>query len=142
MSAMPLSRVFKALAPEPTLQPGIALLILRLVVGWSLHLHGAPKLGDPLHWLDDSPGLHAAVPGAPAFLEPIGAVADGIGGLFITAGLPPPFFSFFIVCDLSTAVVGVGIMQGHAFVGRDSYEVPALLLTAAIVFLIAGPGRI
>ncbi|HEV8020970.1 MAG TPA: DoxX family protein [Candidatus Lustribacter sp.] len=136
------SGFLKTLTSKTTLRTGIALLILRLVVGWSLHLHGAPKLGDPLHWLDNSPSLHAAVPGAPEFLEPIVAVAEGIGGLFIMAGLLTRVFAFFIVCDLSTAVIGVGIMQHRPFVGRDSYEIPALLLTAAIVLLIAGPGRI
>lgn len=137
------SRLLKALAPETSLRTGIALLILRLVAGWSLHLHGWPKLADPLHWLDNSPGLHAAVPGAPEFLEPIVAVAEGIGGFFIMAGLLTRVFAFLIVCDLGTAVIGVGIMQGHRFVGgRESYEIPALLLTAAIVLLIAGPGRI
>jgi putative oxidoreductase len=143
MIAMIVLRLLKAVAPGASLRIGIALLILRLVVGWSLHLHGAPKLGDPLHWLDDSPALHAAVPGAPEFLEPIVAVAEGIGGLFIMAGLLTRLVAFLIVCDLGTAVIGVGIMQGHRFVGgRESYEIPALLLTAAVVLLIAGPGRI
>ncbi len=137
---MILLRLLNALVPT-TLRMGVALLILRLVVGWSLHLHGAPKLADPLHWLDDSPALHAAVP-APGFLEPIVAVAEGIGGLFIMAGFLTRLFAFLIVCDLGTAVIGVGIMHGRPFVGRDSYEIPALLLTAAIVLLILGPGRI
>jgi putative oxidoreductase len=143
MSAMTPSRFLKTLTPKTTLRTGIALLILRLVVGWSLHLHGMPKLHDPLHWLDNSPSLHAAVPGAPEFLEPIVAVAEGIGGLFIMAGLFTRVFAFLIVCDLGTAVIGVGMMHGLRFVGgRDSYEIPALLLTSAIVLLIAGPGRI
>lgn len=136
-------RLAKAFAPGPSLRISIALLILRLVFGWSLHLHGMPKLHDPLHWLDNSPSLHAAVPGAPEFLEPIVAVAEGIGGLFIMAGLLTRLFAFLIVCDLGTAVIGVGIRQGLHFVGgRNSYEIPALLLTGAVVLLIAGPGRL
>lgn len=134
-------RLLKAVAPGSSLRISIALLILRLVFGWSLHLHGMPKLHDPLHWLDNAPSLHSAVP-APEFLEPIVAVAEGIGGLFIMAGLLTRLAAFLIVCDLGTAVIGVGMMQGHPFVGRMSYEIEALLLTGAVVLLIAGPGRI
>ena len=143
MGPMTMARVLRVLAPVLTLRTGIALLILRAVVGWSLHLHGSPKLEDPLHWLDDSPGLHALLPGAPQVLEPVVAVAEGVGGLFIIAGLLTRLVALLIVCDLATVVIGIEIMHGHPFVGgRDSYEVPALLLTSAIVLLITGPGRI
>jgi putative oxidoreductase len=99
-------------------------------------------MDDPLHWLDDSRSLHAAIPGAPALLEPIVAYAEGIGGLLIIAGLLTRIVAVFIVCDLATAVVAVGMLQGHPFVGgRDSYEIPALLLTIAVTLLIGGPGR-
>lgn len=135
------SRLLGALVPPTTLQTGIALLILRVVAGYVLHLHGAPKLHDPFHWLDDSPALHMAVPGAPAFLEPIVAFAEGIGGYLIIVGLFTRVIAFLVVCDLATAVIGVGIIPGHPLVGRESFEVPALLLTVAIVLLVGGPGR-
>jgi putative oxidoreductase len=130
------------LAPPTTISAAIAFLVLRLAAGWALHLHGAPKMHDPLHWLDDSPALHAAIPGAPQFLEPVVAYAEGIGGLLIVAGLLTRIVALFIVCDLATAVIGVGMLHGHPFVGgREAYEVPALLLSVAIALLIAGPGR-
>jgi putative oxidoreductase len=136
------SRVLGALAPATTVRTGIALLILRVVAGWALHYHGAPKLADAMHWLDDSPGLHAALPGAPQFLEPIVAVAEGIGSYLIIAGLLTRVVALFLVCDLATAVIGVGMMHGRPFVGgRDTYEIPALLGTIALVLLITGPGR-
>lgn len=135
------SRLSSALVPATTLPTGIALLLLRVVVGLSLHLHGAPKMGDPLHWLDDSPGLRAALPGTPSFLEPIVAYAEGIGGFLIVVGLFTRVLAFLIVCDLGVVVIGVGMMHGRPFVGgRESYEIPALLLTMAIVLLITGPG--
>jgi putative oxidoreductase len=97
---------------------------------------------DPMHWLDNAPALHAAVPGAPSFLEPIVAYAEGIGGFLIVFGLLTRIATFFIICDLSVAVIGVGISQHHPFVGgREAYEIPALLLTIAIALFIAGPGR-
>ncbi len=139
---MTASRLLSFLTPETTLPTTIALLILRLVFGWALHFHGAPKLADALHWLDDSPGLHAAIPGAPQFLEPIVAVAEGIGAYFIMVGLLTRFWAFLIVCDLGTAVVGVGMIPGHPLVGKEGYEIPALLFTMALVLLIAGPGRV
>lgn len=135
------SRWLGALAPTTTVRTGIALLILRVIAGWALHFHGAPKLADPLHWLDDSPSLHAALPNAPQFLEPIVAFAEGIGSYLIIVGLLTRLWALLIVCDLGTAVIGVGMLHGHPFVGgRDSYEIPALLWTFAAVLLVAGPG--
>lgn len=135
------SRLLAFLAPRTTVRVGIALLVLRVVAGIALHLHGTPKMHDPLHWLDHSPGLHAAIPGAPQFLEPVVAVAEFAGGLLLVLGLVTRVVAIFIVCDLATAVVGTGMLRGHPFVGgRDSYEIPALLLTMAIVLLISGPG--
>jgi putative oxidoreductase len=111
-------------------------------MGWSLHLHGVPKMDDPLHWLDDSPALRALFPGVPAFIEPVVAYAETIGGLLIVIGLATRLVAIVVVCDLATVVVRVGILQGHAFVGgRESFEIPALLLTVAVALLIGGPGR-
>jgi putative oxidoreductase len=137
-----MARLLAALAPPATVPSAVAFLILRVVVGWSLHLHGAPKLHDPLHWLDDSPALHAALPGTPAFLEPVVAFAEGIGGLLIIVGFLTRIVTIFVICDLGVVVVGLGMLHGHPFVGgRQAYEIPALLLTVAIALLIAGPGR-
>jgi putative oxidoreductase len=142
MGGMNSSGLRGLLAPPTSISTGIALLVLRVVAGYELTLHGGPKLHDPMHWLDSSPGLHAAVPNAPAFLEPVVAVAEGIGGYLIVFGLLTRVVTFFIICDLSVAVVGVGILQHHPFVGgREAYEVPALLLTIAVALFIAGPGR-
>ena len=136
------ARLANLFAPSTSIGTGIALLLLRLVVGWSLHLHGMPKLGNPMHWLDDAPALHAAVPNAPQFLEPIVAVAESIGGLFIMLGLLTRLFTALIICDLGVAVFFTGMLTGHAFVGKDpSYEIPALLWTAVVALFIAGPGR-
>jgi len=130
------------LVPETTVPSAIAFLILRVVMGWSLHLHGVPKMHDPMHWLDSSRALSALFPGVPAFIEPVVAYAETIGGLLIVIGLATRLVAIVVVCDLGTVVVQVGMMQGHAFVGgRESYEIPALLLTVAVALLIGGPGR-
>jgi len=141
MTAARFSRFRASLAPAMSVRTGIAFLVLRVIAGWALHYHGFPKLHDPMHWLDNSPGLHAALPNAPQFLEPIVAFAEGIGSFFIIFGLLTRVFALLVVCDLGTAVIGTGMLHGHPFVGgRESYEIPALLLTFAIVLLIAGPG--
>jgi putative oxidoreductase len=136
------ARLSALLAPPTTVTTGVALLLLRLVVGWSLHLHGMPKLHNPMHWLDDAPALHAAVPNAPQFIEPVVAVAESIGGLFIMLGLLTRLVTVLIICDLGVAVFFTGMLTGHAFVGKDpTYEIPALLWTSVLVLLIAGPGQ-
>lgn len=135
-----IARIF---APETGVRVAIALLVLRLVAGWALHLHGMEKLQEsPFHWLDRSPALSAAVPGVPPWLQGVVTGVESIGSLLLILGFLTPVAALLVICDLGTAVLRTGIMQGHPFVGRpDPFELPALLLLFAITLLIAGPGR-
>jgi putative oxidoreductase len=115
----------------------LALLILRVLVGFALIQHGAPKMRDPLHWLDSGP-----LPGTPMALQLLVALAEFVGGFALIVGFLTPLFAFLLVCDMIVVVFVVMIPHGVPFVGgAHSFEVPAYILATVLGLLITGPGR-
>jgi uncharacterized membrane protein YphA (DoxX/SURF4 family) len=124
----------------PTLGPrvSLAMVILRIVVGASFIMHGAPKLAHPMSW--DGPA--GPLPGVPAFLQLIICFAENVGGWCILFGLLTPLFAFLQACDMFV-VVFVVKMIGHGlpYVGKGpTYEVESHLLAGALILLLCGPG--
>ncbi len=116
----------------------VGLLVLRLVAGTAMMLHGWPKVQHATSWMP--PG--APVPGA---FQALAALAEFGGGLCWVLGLLTPLASFLILCTMAVAAGMVHIAQGHPFVasqpGGPSFE-PALgYLAIAVLLLLAGPGR-
>jgi putative oxidoreductase len=128
-------RLFPAFVGGPG---AVGLLVLRLVAGAALMLHGWPKIQHATAWM----GPKAPVPGA---LQALAALAEFGGGLCWIVGLLTPLASFLILCTMATAAGMVHIAQGHPFVattGGPSYE-PALgYLAIAVALLLVGPGRL
>ncbi len=115
----------------------VGLLVLRLVAGTALVLHGWPKIQHATSWMPPD----APVPGV---LQALAALAEFGGGLCWVLGLLTPLASFLIFCTMATALGMVHIPQGHPFVatqpGGPSLE-PALgYLAIAVLLLLAGPG--
>jgi putative oxidoreductase len=132
-----ISPVVRQLIPSLDGRTSLALLILRVVAGLSLIQHGAPKIHDPLHWLD-----HGPLPGTPAVLQLIVAFAEYVGGFALIVGLLTPLFAFLVTCDMLVVIFVVMIPHGTPFVGAGrSFEVPAFILASMIATLLAGPGR-
>ncbi|HTJ26543.1 MAG TPA: DoxX family protein [Candidatus Limnocylindria bacterium] len=127
----------RLLIPSHDVRTSLALLVLRVVVGLSLIQHGAPKMHDPLHWLD-----HGPLPGTPPFLQLIVALAEYAGGFALIAGVLTPLFALLLTGDMLVIVFVVMIPHGVPFVGSGhSYEVPAFILACVLALLLAGPGR-
>jgi putative oxidoreductase len=123
----------------PTLGPriSIAMVILRIVVGASFILHGAPKLAHPMSW----DGPTGPLPGVPGILQLIICFAENIGGWCIIAGLFTPLFALLLTCDMFVVVFIVKMGAGLSYVAKGpSYEVEAHLLAGALVLLLCGPG--
>jgi uncharacterized membrane protein YphA (DoxX/SURF4 family) len=78
-----MARLLAALAPPATVPSAVAFLILRVVVGWSLHLHGAPKLHDP-RALDGNRG------DAARHLEPSAPLPTLVAGAHLRRPRPGP----------------------------------------------------
>jgi putative oxidoreductase len=127
----------RLLIPSHDARTSLALLVLRIVTGLSLIQHGAPKIHDPLHWLD-----HGPLPGTPVFLQLIVAIAEYVGGFALIAGVLTPLFTLLLTGDMLVLLFVVLIPHGVPFVGSEhSYEVPAFILTCVVALLLAGPGR-
>ena len=94
----------------PMLGPrvSIAMLILRLVVGASFVLHGAPKLAHPMSW----DGPHGPLPGVPGLLQLIICIAENAGGWCIILGLFTPLFALLQACDMFVVVFIVKMGHG------------------------------
>jgi putative oxidoreductase len=116
----------------------VGLLIVRLVFGLGIMLHGWQKLhmdGAPFQWMGPN--------GPPAFLQGLSVLAEFGGGIAIILGLLTPLASFGLVCNMLVALFMVHVSHGDPFVGppgKPSFE-PALdYLAVWLMLLIAGPG--
>jgi putative oxidoreductase len=118
--------------------PGaVGLLALRLTVGAAFVLHGWPKIQNPMGWMGDQP--------VPGFLQAAAAVAEFGGGIAWILGALTPLFSFLLVCNMTVATFMVHVKSGHPFVdqpGKPSAELAVVYLAVALLFLLAGPGKL
>lgn len=116
----------------------VGLLVLRLVAGSAMMIHGWPKIQHATSWM----GPDAPVPGALQFLA---AFSEFGGGLAWVLGLLTPIASFGILCTMTVATFMVHVSAGHPFVsntGGPSFE-PALgYLAVAVALMLVGPGRL
>ncbi len=114
----------------------VGLLLLRLVMGMAFVLHGWPKIQEPFGWM----GPEAPVPG---ILQALAALAEFGGGLALIVGLLTRLATLGIAGVMVVAVGMVHVPQGDPFVGQGgpSWELAAVYLACAILFLLLGPGR-
>jgi len=113
-------------------QQDIALLLLRIVFGLILVLHGWPKLKHP-SW-GKSAG-HSTVVG---FLVGFAEVFGGLGVLF---GFLTQIAAFGPLIVMLGAVYHHKFKWKHPFVSKEkSYEYALLLTLVALLFILVGPG--
>ncbi len=129
-------RLFPPFLANPA---AVGLLVLRLVAGTAMALHGWPKIQNATSWMPPEVSI-------PAPLQAAAAVAEFGGGICWVLGLLTPFASLLIAGTMAVAAGMFHIAAGHTFVAtgpnQPSYE-PALgYLAIAVLFLLAGPGRL
>jgi len=113
------------------------LLLLRLVMGTAFVLHGWPKIQNPLGWM----GPEATMPG---ILQALAALSEFGGGVALIVGL----VTGLLPGDYRGHGRGTRHSphpNGHPFVGKPggpSFELPAVYLACAVLFLLLGPGRV
>jgi putative oxidoreductase len=116
----------------------VGLLIVRLVFGAGIMLHGWQKLNSangPLQWMGPN--------GPPAFLQGLAVLAEFGGGIAMIIGLLMPLAMLGLTCNMLVALFMVHIPHGDPFVGKPgsgSFEPAAGYLAVALCLLIAGPG--
>jgi len=122
--------------------PGaVGLLILRVVTGGALMLHGFPKIQNAFHWMDKAPNH------PPAFLQALAAFAEFGGGLALILGLLTPIAMFGVACTMAYAVVKVHMARHDPWVPAPgakggSFELALGYLAVALMFILVGPGRL
>jgi putative oxidoreductase len=116
---------------------GIALLLLRLVIGIAFVLHGAPKIAHAATWMDAMP-FHP-----PAFLQETAAVAEFFGGWALIIGVASRVAAALIAIDMLVAIATVHIPAHAPLVSShgESLELPGVYLIGALAIVLAGPGR-
>ena len=119
--------------PSHNQRTSIGLLLMRLVFGLGMAIHGFPKIQNPTAWAGE---------GFPAFLQLLAAVSEFGGGIAWILGALIPLASFGIFCTMAVAVHMHAIIKGDPFVGKDgSYEIALFYLIFAVVMILTGPGK-
>jgi len=124
-------------ASEHTSFEDTAILLLRLVTGIAFMMHGWSKIQDPFNWMGPDPLT-------PPFFQALAALSEFGGGLAWALGLLTPLASLGIASTMTVATWFHMIKRGDPFVsmtGGPAYELPAIFLVVAILFLALGPGR-
>lgn len=117
----------------------VGLLVLRLVMGTAFILHGWSKFHHPLGWTGWM-GPDATVP---AIFQALATISEFGGGLALVGGLLTRLGSLGIISVMVVALATFHIPKGDMFVGppTKSFELPAVYLACAILFLLLGSGR-
>jgi putative oxidoreductase len=112
-----------------------SLLILRLVFGIAMALHGWPKFQNMTSWM----GPDAPVP---TILIALAAIAEFLGGIAIALGALTPIASFGMTCTMIVAAA-FHISKGDPWIsaGGAAWEMAGIYLAVSILFLLVGPGR-
>lgn len=108
-------------------------LVLRLVLGIILLVHGWPKLMHVDRWEDDVEVMGFA-PGR--FWGPAVAVVEVVGALMLVAGVFTQVVAALLVIEF--AVILCTVKKGESLV--SGYEFELLILAVALSLVFTGPG--
>ena len=122
---------------NPAILQSAGLLVLRLVVGTILLVHGLDKLGD----LSAAEQFFAAqsIP-APGAMAPFVGATETLGGALLIVGLATPPVAAALTIEMLVALFTTQIDQGF-FVADGGFEYVLLLAGANLTLALAGPGR-
>jgi putative oxidoreductase len=128
----------RRLFPMWVLDPGaLGLLVMRIVVGSALMLHGYPKIVVATSWM--GPDTHL-----PGWLQALSALAEFGGGFCLILGLLTPLVCIALIGNFMGALFMVHFAHHDPFVatGPDSssYELALVYLATMVMFLFVGPG--
>lgn len=116
--------------------PALGLLILRLVFGAGLMMHGWPKIQAPFNWMD-KPGAPSSTPGVVQALAALGEFGGGAGILF---GFLTPLACLGVLCFMFGAWWTVHRSDPWIAPGKPSSELASLYFTVALALILTGPG--
>jgi len=114
------------------------LLVVRLVFGVAMMLHGLPKIQNPTAWMPADSTIPPALQAVAAFIE-------FFGGLALVVGLLTPLAALGVAGVMVKAMDVLGVTRGAPFVAKPpapSFELPALFLAVAIMLMFTGAGTL
>ncbi len=122
----------------------LAVLILRLFLGFAFMMHGSQKLLGAF----GGPGI-AGVTGMLSRLgvEPshvwawVLSITEFVGGVCVFLGILTRFWAAGLVIDMAVAVAKVHLPNGF-FASRNGFELPLAFGVMALVILLTGPGSL
>ncbi|MDA4112941.1 MAG: DoxX family protein [Thaumarchaeota archaeon] len=127
---------------EPLLPytPYLALLI-RVLVGASLVIHGYPKMGKTGREQAIGFMKSMSVPGGAAVAA---AILEFFGGLFLIAGFIVPIVALFFAIEFAAIIVMKKRKMNAVYIspGKPNYEIDATYLFLSLVMLVLGAGAI
>ncbi len=114
----------------------IGLLLLRIVAGAAMVIHGWPKIQNPTGWMS---GMS---PNTPGIVQALAALGEFAGGLGLIVGCLTPIAAFGIAATMSGAILigGAGAPWISSKPSGRSFEMASLYLLIAVAVMLIGPG--
>ncbi len=114
------------------------ILILRVVIGIAMILHGWKKIQNPFGWMPAEASMQI-----PAVFQFLAAFSEFGGGIALILGLLNPLTNFGIGITMLTAVYFHMIVLGDPFVSLKggSYEMALVYFACNLLLFAAGPGK-
>jgi putative oxidoreductase len=119
------------------LNPDLALLLLRVVLGIVMLVHGVPKL---LHFGGVAQGFAGMGIPAATLAAAVATIAEAGGGVLMLLGLATDIAGVLFTVDMLGAIIFVHAAKGFS-AGHGGWEFPLVLLTMGLAIAFAGPGR-
>jgi putative oxidoreductase len=122
----------------------LAVLILRLFLGFAFLMHGSQKL------LGAFGG--GGISGVAGMLTKLGvepaqiwawvlSITEFVGGVCVFFGFLTRFWAAGLVIDMAVAILKVHVSNGF-FAGKNGFELPLAFGVMALVILLTGPGSL
>jgi putative oxidoreductase len=113
-------------------------LLLRVVVGVTMIMHGYPKLKNPKQTIEWTKGL-----GVPAAATWLAIILEFFGGIALIIGFIVPIVAFFIALEMiGNAIMKKTKIKAPYLVGQNAaaYEIDITYLLLAITLMVLGAG--
>jgi putative oxidoreductase len=122
----------------------LAVLILRLFLGFAFTMHGSQKLLGAFGGggVSGVAGMMGKLGIEPSLLWAwVVSITEFVGGVCLFFGFLTRFWAAGLVIDMAVAVVKVNLVNGF-FVGNNGVELPLTFGVIALAFVLTGPGSL
>ena len=122
----------------------LAVLILRLFLGFAFTMHGSQKLLGAFGGggVSGVAGMMGKLGIEPSLLWAwVVSITEFVGGVCLFFGFLTRFWAAGLVIDMAVAVVKVHLVNGF-FVGKNGVELPLTFGVIALAIVLTGPGSL